>query len=115
MVHVLRDEGRQQAKEITRVVEASHLMTRKELKCVFERVDSIEAGISTGNNQQKTLMERLDGIECAILRLVESAEAPCKYSFSCPSFDQTSEAILVPQPTRPEIAESRKCHQIAGE
>ena len=99
MVHALRDEGRQQAKEITRVVEASHLMTGNELKRVFERVDSIEAGISTGNNQQKILMERLDGIECTILRLAGSAEAPCKYSFSRPSFDQTSEAILVPQPT----------------
>ena len=99
MVHALWDEGRQQAKEITCVMEASHLMNRKELKRIFKRVDSIKVGISTGNNQQKTLMERLDGIECTILRLAESAEAPCKYSFSCPSFDQTSEAILVPQPT----------------
>lgn len=79
-VHALRNEGRQQTKEITGVVEASQLMTRKELKRVFERV-GIGAGISTVKNREKTLVERLDGIECAILELAERvchAEVPCK-------------------------------------
>lgn len=78
-IHAVRNEGRQQTKEIMGVVEASHLMTSKALKRVFERVDNVGAGVSTGKQQGKTVVERLDGIECAILELAErvyDTEAP---------------------------------------